>query len=100
MTHEDVGGEYRSSNIWGVKKTQYIAADATGQMFTKQHYDERLGWHKQTLPRQDVRKELVNRLSRPMSSATNQSHAAPVEKPDTFRVKPEWQLRTASQDSR
>lgn len=81
LTHADVGGEYRSSDVWGVKKSQYIAADAVGQTFTKRHYDERLGWHEQTLSRQDVRDELVTRLSRSTSVTV-----------DTFRVKPTWQL--------
>ena len=94
LTHADVGAEYRSSNVWGVKLTQYIAADTVGERFRKRHYDERLGWHEQTMSRQDVRDELLNRLARPASLATNQSHPYPVEEPDTFRVKPTWQLQT------
>ncbi|PGF14581.1 hypothetical protein CP556_21030 [Natrinema sp. CBA1119] len=94
LTHADVGAEYRSSNVWGVKLTQYIAAETTGQLFRKRYYDERLGWHEQTIPRQDVRTELINRLARPASLATNRSHTHPVGKRDTFRVKPTWQLRT------
>ncbi|QCC57161.1 hypothetical protein NP511_22270 (plasmid) [Natrinema thermotolerans] len=93
LTHADVGAEYRSSNVWGVKLTQYIAADTVGERFEKLHYDERLGWHKQMMSRQDVRDELINRLARPASLATNQSHPHSVEEPDTFRVKPTWQLR-------
>ncbi|MDQ2051642.1 hypothetical protein RBH26_14275 [Natronolimnohabitans sp. A-GB9] len=100
LTHADVGAEYRSSNIWGVKLTQYIAADTVGERFKKRHYDERLGWHEQTIPRQDVREELINRLSRPVSLATNQSHTHPVEEPDTFRVNPTWQLRTGRRTSK
>lgn len=94
LTHADVGAEYRSSNVWGIKRTHYTAADTTGQLFRKCHYDERLGWHEQTMSRQDVRDELINRLARPASLATNRSHTYPVEKRDTFRVKPTWQLRT------
>ncbi|TMT79095.1 hypothetical protein E2L06_19960 [Haloterrigena sp. H1] len=94
LTHADVGAEYRSSNVWGVKLTQYIAADTVGERFEKRHYDERLGWHEQTISRQDVRDELINRLARAASLATNQSHSHPVDEPDTFRVKPMWQLRT------
>ncbi len=92
LTHADVGAEYRSSNVWGIKLTRYIAAETTGQLFRKCHYDERLGWHEQTMSRQDVRDELINRLARPASLTTSRSHAAPVENPDTFRVKPTWQL--------
>ena len=100
LTHADVGAEYRSSNVWGIKLTQYIVADTVGERFKKRHYDERLGWHEQTIPRQDVREELINRLARPASLATNQSHTHPVEKPDTFRVKPTWQLRTGRRTSK
>ena len=92
LTHEDVGAEYVSSNVWGVKRTQFIAVDALGERFQKRHYDERLGWHEQTISRQDVREELVNRLSRSSSLATNQSHGAPVDEPDTFAVKARHQL--------
>nr|WP_254534070.1 hypothetical protein [Natrinema gelatinilyticum] len=97
LTHADVGAEYRSSNVWGVKRTQYIAADPTGQRFRKCHYDERLGWHEQTMSRQDVREELLNRLAWPAPLATNQSHSHPAEEPDTFQVKQTWKLRTGSQ---
>ncbi|MFA9418166.1 hypothetical protein [Natrinema sp. HArc-T2] len=100
LTHADVGAEYRSSNIWGVKLTQYIAADTVGERFKKRHYDERLGWHEQTMSQQDVRDELLNRLERPASLATNQSHSYPVEEPDTFRVKPTWQLRMGRRPSK
>jgi len=100
LTHADVGAEYRSSNVWGAKLTQYIAAETTGQLFRKRHYDERLGWHEQTMSRQDVRDELINRLARPTSLATNQSHPHPVEEPDMFQVKPTWKLRTGRRTSK
>ena len=93
LTHENVGAEYISSNVWGVKRTQFIAVDALGERFQKRHYDERLCWHEQTIRRQDVRQELVNRLSRSSSLATNQSHGAPVDEPDTFAVKACHQLQ-------
>jgi hypothetical protein len=93
LTHEDVGAEYRSSNVWGEKKTQYIAADPTGETFRKRHYDERLGWHEQTISRQDVREELVNRLSQSSSLATNRSHDASVDESDTFAVKARQRLQ-------
>ena len=93
LTHEDVGAEYISSNVWGVKRTQFIAVDDVGETFQKRHYDERLGWHEQTISRQDVREELVNRLSQSSSLATNRSHGAPVDEPDTFTVKVRHQLQ-------
>lgn len=93
LTHEDVGAEYVSSNVWGVKRTQFIAIDDLGETFRKRHYDERLGWHEQRIGRQDVREELVNRLSRTFSLATNRSHGASVTEPDTFAVKARQELQ-------
>ncbi|QCS44726.1 hypothetical protein [Natrinema versiforme] len=93
LTHADVGAEYVSSNVWGMKWTQFIAVDDVGETFQKRHHDERLGWHEQMISRQDVREELVNRLSRLFSLATNQSHNAPVDEPDTFAVKACHQLQ-------
>lgn len=93
LTHEDVGAEYVSSNVWGVKLTQFLPVDDVGETFQKHHYDERLGWHEQTVSRQDVREELVNRLSRSHLLATNRSHGAPVNEPDTFAVKARHQLQ-------
>ena len=96
LTHEEVGAEYRSSNAWGAKIDQYVAADATGQQFIKRRYDERLGWDETQIARADVREKLVWRLSRSASVATDRSHAEPVTKPDTFSVKPTQQLRPES----
>lgn len=97
LTHEHVGAEYSSSNVWGEEKTQYIAADTADETFRKRHFDERLGWHEQMLSRGEVRDNLINRLTRAVSLASNRSHTAPVDEPDTFRVKPLRQLRTDSQ---
>jgi len=96
LTHEDVGAEYRSSNVWGAKIDQYVATDGTGQRFTERRYDERLGWDETQITRADVREQLVRRLSQSASVATNQSHADPVTEPDTLSVKPTQQLRTDS----
>ena len=54
LTHEDVGAEYVASNVRGVKRTQFIAVDDIGETFQKRYYDERLGWHEQTIGRQGV----------------------------------------------
>ncbi len=64
LTHEEVFAEYRSSHVWGIKRTQYVTADEYGQTFLKRYYDERLGWHEETISRTDLRIELVHRLSR------------------------------------
>lgn len=93
LTHEDVGAEYISSNLWGVKRTQFIAVDDVGETFQRRHYDDRFGWHEQTISRQDVREELVNRLSRSSSLATNQIHGAPIDEPDIFAVKSRQELQ-------
>lgn len=92
LTHEDVGAEYRSSNVFGTTIDQYIAADATGQQLRERRYDECLGWFENQISRSDVRDKLVSWLSQPMSLARNRSHPDPVTKPDTFSVKPTRQL--------
>ena len=92
LTHEDVGAEYVSSNVWGTKRTQFIAADDVAETFCKRHYDERLGWHETTISRKSVRNELVDRLSRTDSLATDRSHSISVEASDVFSVKPVRQL--------
>lgn len=92
LTHEEVGAEYRSSNVFGATIDQYIAADATGQQFRERRYDERLGWFENQINRSDVRDKLVSWLSRSASLARNRSHPDPVAKPDTFAVKPTHQL--------
>ncbi|KTG26241.1 hypothetical protein AUR66_16255 [Haloferax profundi] len=92
LTHEDVGAEYVSSNVWGTKRTQFIAVDPLAEAFYKRHYDERLGWHETTVSRESVRSELINRLSQTDSHATDRSHSVPVESTDVFSVKPVRQL--------
>ena len=92
LTHEDVGAEYRSSNVFGATIDQYSAADATGQQFRERRYDEGLGWFEDRISRDEVREKLVWRLSRSASLARNRSHADPVDAPDTFSVKPTHQL--------
>ncbi len=93
LTHEEVGAEYVSGNVWGAKRTQFIAIDDVGETFQKRHYDERLGWHESTVSRQAVRDELIDRLTRSSSLASDRSHDAPVDGADTFRVKPTRELR-------
>ena len=97
LTHEDVGAEYRSSNVWGATIDQYVAVDGTSQQFFKRRYDERLGWDETQISRDVVRDKLVWQLSRSGSLATDRSHAESVSKPDTFVVKPTQQLRPESE---
>ncbi|WP_199723122.1 hypothetical protein [Halobellus sp. Atlit-38R] len=33
LTHEEVGAEYVSTNVWGTKRTQFISIDDNGEMF-------------------------------------------------------------------
>jgi len=62
LTHEEISAEYRSSHLWGLSRTVYTAIDP--EVFSKHHYDARVGWHTETLRRKELRAELVNRLSR------------------------------------
>ncbi|ELY73530.1 hypothetical protein [Natrinema pallidum] len=93
LTHEEVGAEYVSANVWGAKRTQFIAIDDVGETFQKRHYDERLGWHESTVSRQAVREDLITRLTRSSSLASDRSHDVPVDGADTFSVKPAQALR-------
>ncbi|MDS0243612.1 hypothetical protein NDO74_20125 [Haloferax sp. S2CR25-2] len=89
LTHEDVGAEFVSTNLAGVKRTQFIAVDDVGQRFQKRYFDERLGWHETTVSRGAVRDELVSRLSR---LSLDRIDETPNAEPDTFRVMPTHQL--------
>lgn len=93
LTHEDVGAEYRSENVAGVKRTQFIADDDIGETFRKRHFDERLGSHETTVSREAVRDELINRLTRSSSLSTDGSHERAIDDPDRFRVKHAGELR-------
>ncbi len=90
LTYADVGAEYRSQNVWGVERIQYAVADSVGETFTKLHYDERLGWHTEKVTREELRYELIYRLTRPSSFATNRSHSVSTGEPDC--VKALWKL--------
>ena len=92
LTHEEVGGEYVSSNVAGVKQTQFVAVDDVGETFGKRHYHERLGWHETMVSREAVRDELINRLMWSSSRPSNRNNESPSAEPDTFCVKPARQL--------
>ena len=83
LTHEDVGAEFVSTNLTGVKRTQFIAVDDVGQRFQKRYFDDRLGWHETIGSRGAVRNELVSRLSR---LSLDRIDEPPNGEPDTFRV--------------
>lgn len=85
LTHENVGAEFVSTSVAGMKRTQFIAVDDVGQRLQKRYFDELLGWHETTVSRETVRDELVTRLSRSFSDRTDET---PDAEPDTFRVKP------------
>lgn len=93
LTHEDVGAEYLSSNVWGTRRTQFVALDEYGEVFRKQHYDARLGWDETTVSRQKVRDELINRLSRSKTANSDHARKEGVVEPDLFSVKPICRLR-------
>jgi hypothetical protein len=86
-THEDVGAEFVSTSVAGVKRTQFIAVDDIGQRFKKRYFDERLGWHETTVSREAVREELVNRLSRSSLGSGVGEHGV-VDDQDKFQVMP------------
>ena len=92
LTHEEVGTEYISTNVWGAKRTQFIAIDDNGEMFQKRHYNKRLGWHELTVSRRAVRNELIARLTRSSIQTTDRSRLVPGDIPDMFSVKPVQEL--------
>ena len=93
LTHEDVGAEFVSTSVTGVKRTQFIAVDDVGEEFKKRYLDERLGWHEATVSRKAVRDELVNRLSQRSSLIDEVGQNDVVTAQDRFQVKPVRELR-------
>ncbi|WP_042664194.1 hypothetical protein [Haloferax sp. ATB1] len=87
LTHEDVGAEFVSTSVAGVKRIQFIAVDDVGQRFQKRYFDERLGWDETTVSRKAVREELVNRLSRSSLGSDVGQHGV-VDDQDKFQVMP------------
>jgi len=86
LTHETVGAEYRSEHVWGTQRTQYVAADGLGATFQKRHFDARLGWHETTISRAAVREELLTRLTRPSSLASERTHESVSDRSDRCYV--------------
>ena len=93
LTHENVGAVIVAQQVWGTKRTQYVAVDDVGEQFQNRHFDDRLGWHETTVSRETVRDELITQLTRSASPPVDTREAATSE-PDTFTVKPVSDLQT------
>jgi hypothetical protein len=93
LTHEDVGAEFVSTSVAGVKRTQFIAVDDVGQRFKKRYFDGRLGWHETTVSRETVRDELVSRLTHQSSLGGEVGQNDVDGGQDSFCVKPARELR-------
>ena len=93
LTHEQVGAVVVTQQVWGTKRTQYVAVDDVGEQFQKRHFNDRLGWHETTVPRKTVRDELIIQLTRSASPPADAREAADSE-PNTFSVKPVRELQT------
>ncbi|RLM62602.1 hypothetical protein [Halorubrum sp. Atlit-26R] len=93
LTHEHVGAVVVAQQVWGTKRTQYVAVDDVGQQFQKRHFDSRLGWNETTVPRKIVRDELIIQLTRSASPPAEAREAADSET-NTFSVKPVRELQT------
>ncbi|WP_123539244.1 hypothetical protein [Halosimplex salinum] len=94
LTHEAVGAVLVSQQVGRSTRTQYVAGDDVGEQFQKRHFDDRLGWHETTAPRQTVRDELITQLTRSPSTPAERSGEGAASEPDTFVVKPVRDLRT------
>jgi hypothetical protein len=77
--------EYRSSNVWGAKLARYHP-EGGDAAFVKWTFDDRLGWRPAPKSRDELRAELMRRLSRGTSRARNRSHGHAVDAPDEFVV--------------
>jgi len=93
LTHEHVGAEFVSMSVAGVKRTQFIVVDGTGQRFQKRYFDERLGRHETTVSRETVRDELVSRLTHQSSLGGEVGQNDVDGGQDSFCVKPARELR-------
>jgi len=94
LTHEPVGAVFISRHVGRRTRTQYVAVDDVGEQFKKRHFDDRLGWHETTVPRPNVRDELITLLTRSHLTPVEESSEEVVSEPDTFVVKPVRELQT------
>jgi len=86
LTHEAVGAVFISRQVGRSTRTQYVAADDVGEQFQKRHFDDRLGWHETTVPRETVRDELITRLARPALSVSKRALTSAVDNVERFHV--------------
>jgi len=94
LTHEQVGAVVVAQQVWGTKRTQYVAVDDVGEQFQKRHFDSRVGWHETTVPRETVRDELITKVTRSAVSPPERTREAAASEPNTFTVKPVRELQT------
>ncbi|TKX84677.1 hypothetical protein EXE43_17640 [Halorubrum sp. SS5] len=94
LTHEAVGAVFVAHQVGRATRTQYGAVDDVGEQFQKRHFDDRLGWHETTIPRRDVRDELITQLSRSVSTAAERAADRAASGPNAFVVKPVRALQT------
>ena len=94
LTHEAVGAVFVARQVGRATRTQYVAVDDVGEQFQKRHFDDRLGWHETTVPRETVRDELIAQLTRSASTSAERSGEGAASELDTFVVKPVRELRT------
>ena len=94
LTHEHVGAVVAAQQVWGTKRTQYVAVDDIGEQFQKRHFDSRLGWHETTVPRETVRDEIITQLTRSAVSPAERTREAAASEPNTFTVKSVRELQT------
>ena len=93
LTHEHVGAVIVAYQVWGTKRTQYVASDDIGQQFQKRHFDSRLGWDETFVSRETVRDELITQLTRSTSPPADTQEPAASES-NTFSVKSVRELQT------
>jgi hypothetical protein len=89
-----VGAVFVSRQAGRSTRTQYVATDDVGEQFQKWHSDDRLGRHKNTVPRRTVRDELITQLARSLSTPAERSGEGAASEPDSIVVKPVRDLRT------
>jgi len=72
LTHEQVGAVVIVQQVWGTKRTQYVAVDDVGQQFQKRHFNSRVGWHETTISRDRSRR--AHHQSHSVGSLTAGAH--------------------------
>ena len=89
-----MGAAVVAQQVWGAKRTQYVAVNDIGEQFQKRHFDSRPGWHETTVPRETVRDELITQVTQSAASSPERTREAAASEPATFTVKPVRELQT------